>query len=225
MLRKTISIMEITWLAIVYLRNGTFHRLAFLKQYKQYCFWSVLTTKSGLWNVKMEAFLVWLPKKDHSNYPAFLFLTLPTLNGCKFERWIQLKNNDFKKLHWKDLELATKYREDQDLFPLAGEWEAEVGWHALAGQRQQAGHSARTHPDAHHGEANKGPSSPAWDFPISAAQSTTTTMHTHPLFWPVTFCLNAPLTSNFTCYPAKFLSWTATGVSNWSWRGLVPLQR
>lgn len=87
--------------------------------------------KSGLWNVKMEAFLVQLPKKDHSNYPAFPFLTLPTLNGLKLETWVQLKNY-FKKLQWQDLELAIKYREDQNLFPLTGQREAEVGWYALA---------------------------------------------------------------------------------------------
>lgn len=225
MLRKTISIMEITWLAIAYLRNGTFHRLAFLKQYKQYCFWSVLTMKSGLWNVKMEAFLVWLPKKDHSNHPALLFLTLPTLNGCKFETWIQLKNDDFKKLHWKDLELAIKYRETTICFPSLGNGKqkpADTHWPG-SGSQLAIQHGCIRHHITE--RASKGPSSPGQDFPVSAAQSTTTTMHTHPLFWPVTFCLNAPLTSNFTRYPAKFLSWTAMGVSNWSWRGLVPLQK
>lgn len=165
MLRKTISIMEITWLAIVYLRNGTFHRLAFLKQYKQYCFWSVLTMKSGLWNVKMEAFLVWLPKKDHSNHPALLFLTLPTLNGCKFETWIQLKNDDFKKLHWKDLELAIKYRETTICFPSLGNGKqkpADTHWPG-SGSQLAIQHGCIQTP--HHGEGQQGTQLPRTRLP------------------------------------------------------------
>lgn len=66
---------------------------------------------------------------------------------------------------------------------------------------------------------DEGPCSTGWDIPIPAAQSTTSTMNTHLLFWPATFCLNAPLISKFIHYSAKFLSWTAMGVSNWSRRG------
>jgi len=66
----------------------------------------------------MEAFVVWLPKKDHSKYPTFLFVTSAGSN---------LKHDDLNKLHWTDLELAIKHREDQALLPLAGE-QAAATW-------------------------------------------------------------------------------------------------
>lgn len=69
--------------------------LAFLKQCSNTAlglFWQ----GNQLWGTwGWEAFGVWLPKKNHSSCPGFLFLTIPTLNGFRFDMWIQLKSHYF----------------------------------------------------------------------------------------------------------------------------------
>lgn len=100
---------EITRLLLPLLEMALFPDLAFLKQCS---FGVVLTSKSALGNIKMGGFGVWVPKKNHSNCPGFLFLTIPPRNGFRFDKWIQLKNRDFYKFHWKDWELVIKSQED-----------------------------------------------------------------------------------------------------------------